>query len=74
MPRGEKPFRFPADLMLRKLRAAAIIRLEGSEVTHVETEKRRMWHHRDLYAQVTGLASAVDHVSRAWRYSAREMR
>jgi hypothetical protein len=48
MPQAEKLFRFPARLMLRRFYGTAIIRFEAGKVTHVQTETRRMWRHRDL--------------------------
>ncbi len=48
MPRGEKLFRFMADLMLREFYGRVITRFEDGKVTNVETETRWMWEYKDL--------------------------
>jgi hypothetical protein len=48
MPKGEKPFRFLASLMMRDFYGAVTIRLEAGQLTHVVTEARRMWEYNDL--------------------------
>ena len=53
MPRGDKRFRFLADLMLREFYGSAIMRFEGGKVTYVETETRRMWRYKDLPEETT---------------------
>ena len=48
MPRGEKLFKFLADLMLREFYGTGIIRFEAGKATHVETETQRRWQYKDL--------------------------
>ena len=48
MPRGRKPFRFLASLMLRDFCGTVTIRFQRGKVTHVETETRRTWRYKDL--------------------------
>lgn len=50
MSRGEKLFKFLASLILRELYGTLMIRLGSGNVTHVESETRRMWQYRDLPA------------------------
>ena len=59
MPRGEKRFRFLADLMLREFYGQAGIRFEGGKVTHVETETRRTWQYKDLPDKVSGVSQVA---------------
>jgi hypothetical protein len=48
MPKGEKPIRFLASLMLDNFFGAVTIRFEAGRPTHVETETRRLWRYCDL--------------------------
>ena len=48
MPRGKKLFKFLASSMLREFYGTVTVRFEPGNVTHVETQTRRMWRYRDL--------------------------
>ncbi len=47
---GEGLLKFLASLTLQRFCGTVTMRLESGKATHVETETRRMWEHRDLPA------------------------
>ncbi len=63
MPRGEKLFRFLADLMLQGFYGTVIIRFESGKVTHVQMETRRMWQYKDLPGETDQERFEVPHDS-----------
>ncbi len=50
MPRGERPLKFPASLILREFYGTVTIRFEAGKVTHVTAESRRTWQYNHLPA------------------------
>ncbi len=68
MPRGEKLFRFLADLMLREFYGSVTIRFEAGKVTHVEVETRRTWQYKDLPEETAAAAATL------WSQGRRESR
>ena len=59
MPRGEKLFRFPPDLMLRDFYGTVTIRFQGGKVMHVETKSRWMWRHKYLPEETAAPAGTL---------------
>lgn len=56
MSTGEKLFKSLAHLVFQRFYGTVTIRFEGGKVTHVETETRRMWQHKDLPEGIAGHA------------------
>jgi len=57
---GQKLLHFLAKLILEEFYGSVTIRFQDGKVTHVETETKRMWQHKDLPGPLSDCAGRME--------------